>query len=143
MKPKEAIELSKLLQTKTQIEKMKYAKLLKQQKSALDEANRLRRLSRESSLTEAVHLTTIDLLQLDKYRSQLIFAANRMFTNAESLQLAIQSARAGLQSALQRELAWRTTFKSLEREALKRINDKAERQNEQVTLIKFNRSAKP
>jgi|GEM_PF-4748499 len=143
MKEKEIIKLGELLQTKTQIEKMKYAKILKQQQSALNMAEHFRRLAKESNLDETERPTAIGLLHLEKYRSQLSASASRLFANADSLHLAIQSARAGLQKALQRELAWGKTARNFEREALKKRNNNDERQSEQAVLTKFNQAAKP
>ncbi len=141
MKAKEIIKLGQLLRTKTQIEKMRYSKILHQQKIIYDEARRLKRLARESILNEALNPAAIELLHAEKYRSQLNALANRKIVTAESFQLAIQSARRNLQHALQRELAWAKTSDTLERNVRKGRNHKEERQSEQTQLTKFSQMA--
>ncbi len=141
MKHKEVIKLGDLLRTKTQIEKMRYAKILNQQKRIYDEANRLKCLANESIPDETSYPTAVELSHLQKYRAQLNEAANRKFATAESFGLAIQSARINLQHALQRELAWSKTINSLERDARQQRNTKEERQSEQSILVKFRQQA--
>ncbi len=141
MKHKEVIKLGGLLQTKTQIEKMRYAKIINQQKLFFDEARRLRFLANESALHEALHPTAVELSHFQRYRAQLNEAANRKFATAESFKLAIQSARTNLQHALQRELAWAKTTNNLKRVARQQRNTKEERQSEQSILVKFSQQA--
>jgi biopolymer transport protein ExbB/TolQ len=137
MKHKEVIKLGHLLQTKTQIEKMRYVKILNQQQEIYDEAKRLKHLANKSVLHEASYPTAVELSHLQKYRAQLNEAARRKFATAEGFHLAIQSARINLQHALQRELAWSKTIRSHEREARQQRNTKEERQAEQSILVKF------
>ncbi len=141
MKHKEVVKLGGLLRTKTQIEKMRYAKILHQQQMIYNEGSRLKRLANDSILVEAPYPTAVELSHMQKYRAQLNEAANRKFATAEGFQLAIQSARTNLQHALQRELAWAKTTNSLKREARQQRNAKEERQSEQSILAKFSQQA--
>jgi biopolymer transport protein ExbB/TolQ len=137
MKYKEVIKLGGLLRTKTQIEKMSYAKILNQQQAIYDEAKRLKRLAGEAISDETSYSSAVELSHFQKYRAQLNEAANRKFATAESFDLAVQSARTHLQHALQRELAWAKTINSLENKARQQRNTKEERQSEQSILAKF------
>ncbi|NOX96124.1 MAG: hypothetical protein GXP04_13830 [Alphaproteobacteria bacterium] len=137
MKHKEVIKLGGLLRTKTQIEKMNYAKILNQQQAIYDEAKRLKRLADEAIQDETSYFSAVELSHFQKYRAQLNEAANRKFATAEGFDLAVQSARTHLQHALQRELAWAKTINSLENKARQQRNTKEERQSEQSILAKF------
>ncbi len=141
MKHKEVIKLGGLLRTKTQIEKMRYAKILNQQQAIYDEAKRLKRLAGEAISENASYSSAAELSHFQKYKTQLNEAANRTFATAESFALAVQSARTSLQHALQRELAWAKTINSLKNKARQQRNTKEERQSEQSVLAKFSQQS--